>query len=184
MSKWTRHRDKWKNCKLCELCKTRNRVVLLRGKIPCDILFIGEAPGTGENSLGRPFVGPAGKLLDTMISDAGLDSFRLAFTNLVACIPIDDGNKGEPQQEHIEACGDRLREIYQITKPDAVVRVGKLATKWVLKAIDMSRLTSTTQHVSIIHPAAILRADVTQKGLAIQQTVVRLRNLAEEAVPF
>lgn len=180
MSKWKKHKDRWKNCKLCELCKVRSRVVLLRGKTPCDILFIGEAPGVSEDVLGQPFVGPAGKLLDRMISDAGLGPLRLAFTNLVACIPIDDKGKKEPKKDHIEACSSRLREICDITKPNIVVMVGKLSTKWVPKIINKLPL----QKVSIIHPAAILRADVTQKGLAIQQTIVRLRDLAEELLQF
>ena len=183
MSRWKRHKDKWKDCKLCELCETRNRIVLLRGKIPCDILFIGEAPGVGEDALGKPFVGPAGKLLDRMITDSIPSSFRLAFTNLVACIPIKEEGKIEPKKVHIESCGDRLREIYKITRPKMVVMVGKLSAKWVPQVIP--KLAKPHMQVaSIIHPAAILRADVTQKGLAIQQTLVRLRDLVENDIPF
>jgi uracil-DNA glycosylase family 4 len=51
-------------------CAGANRVVLVRGSVPCDVLFIGEAPGQSEDVVGRPFVGPAGKLLDRIIEDA------------------------------------------------------------------------------------------------------------------
>lgn len=182
MSRWTKHRDRWKSCELCELCKGRKRVVLLRGVLPCDILFIGEAPGVGEDTLGKPFVGPAGKLLDRMIEDSIPTTFRLAFTNLIACIPLDEeGNKTkEPDKKYIRACSDRLREIYSIAKPRVVVMVGKLAEKWVPQLIT----ELTMQRVGIIHPAAILRGDISQRGLAIQQTKVRLQGIVEGIIPF
>ncbi|MEK0326406.1 MAG: uracil-DNA glycosylase family protein, partial [Nitrosopumilus sp.] len=123
---WKEHRAKWIDCSLCSLCKRRRKVVLARGKVPCDVLFIGEAPGASEDSLGSPFVGPAGHLLDQMIEDAldmtspdqadlpAIDSGpRIAFTNLIACIPKDeDGNKissgDDIPLESIEACSERL----------------------------------------------------------------------------
>ena len=177
MSKWMRHKARWKNCEECELCETRKKVVILRGKIPCHILFIGEAPGVSEDVIGKPFVGPAGKLLDQLIRDSIPDNYRLAFTNLIACIPLDENGVKvkEPHKEHIEACSTRLQETFDLAKPSAVVMVGKLSEKWVPKLIN--KLTAL--RVGIIHPAAILRADVTQKGLVIQQTVVRLSNLCE-----
>jgi len=118
--KYKQHREKWNDCEKCELCNQRGSVVLARGKIPCDLLFIGEAPGQSEDVLGVPFVGPAGKLLDSIIDQATLtgraeyspgsgkpvpnENFpRIAFTNLVSCIPKgEDGNKiQEPEKQHI-----------------------------------------------------------------------------------
>jgi uracil-DNA glycosylase len=67
---WSAHVDDWKDCTRCPLHTVRSNVVLARGSIPCDILFVGEAPGRSEDALGKPFVGPAGILLDEMIEDA------------------------------------------------------------------------------------------------------------------
>lgn len=73
MTPWQSHVARWKDCRRCCLCDGRKTVVLARGKIPCDVLFIGEAPGDSENVLGQPFIGPAGKLLDEIIREAGPD---------------------------------------------------------------------------------------------------------------
>ena len=61
------HCEKWQDGCGAEICELANKVVLCRGRLPCDVLFIGEAPGESENVIGLPFVGPAGKLLDKMI---------------------------------------------------------------------------------------------------------------------
>lgn len=61
------HVREWENCTRCPLCETRRNIVLSRGKVPCDVLFIGEGPGESEDVLGAPFVGPAGHLLDHII---------------------------------------------------------------------------------------------------------------------
>ena len=178
MSQYKRHKKNWSTCQLCELCKKREKVVLFRGKrIPVDVLFVGEAPGSSEDVLGQPFVGPAGKLLDQMIWDSKLgQTCTVGFTNLVACIPLEQ----QPDPVHIKACGDRLREIYTIAKPRVVVLVGKLAETWFPKIILLHPKTLRgAKVVGIIHPAAILR-DRAQKGIAIQRTIIRLRNLAEE----
>lgn len=198
MSRYTAHKKRWMNCERCNLCEKRNKVVLARGKLPCDILFIGEAPGVSENTIGDPFIGPAGKLLDHIIFQAGLQphgdssSFRMAFTNLVACIPLDDeGNKAhEPSKESIDACKPRLREFYKIADPDMVVFVGSLSEKYAkgwISQIGRIRIRNGKTPLAlckIIHPAAILRMDISKKGLAIQRSVVTLSEHAEELVPF
>lgn len=176
LSPWRRHVVKWKDCKRCSLCEQRNKVVLARGKIPCDILFIGEAPGASEDVLGKPFIGPAGKLLDAIIQSGLREDLTFAMTNLVACIPKgDDGNKiGEPEKENIKACMPRLEEFVSICKPQAVVAVGKLSQKHTRCAFGCSQSI-----IGMIHPAAILRMDVSQKGLGIQRCVVALQDLSE-----
>lgn len=120
LSPFQRHVAKWKGCTRCELCEGRKKVVLARGTVPADIVFIGEAPGPSEDSLGKPFIGPAGRVLDQIIQQA-LGGFLLcpickapqyetpggmvcgnghggvegsaptyALTNLISCIPLDD----------------------------------------------------------------------------------------------
>lgn len=171
--------QKWQNCKECEYCSQKRNIVLARGQIPCDVLLVGEAPGASEDVLGAPFIGPAGKLLDQMLEKSGLDEFRLLFTNLVCCIPKDeDGSKmGEPTEKTIKACSERLREFVMLSKPKVVIAVGNLAKKWLPKLLREQDFEDST---SIIHPAAILRMDGSQQGLAIQRTVVAFRDVAED----
>ena len=67
MTRYSLFVEKWKDCRDCYLCETRNRIVFARGTIPADVLFLGEAPGESENVTGVPFDGPAGNLLDAII---------------------------------------------------------------------------------------------------------------------
>lgn len=168
------HRKKWGSCKECDLCHTRKSVVLARGKIPADIIMIGEAPGASEDVLGSPFTGPAGALLDRIIAKAIPDTYRVAFTNLVACIPLgEDGDKtAEPPKESIQKCRKRLLEFVILCQPRLVVHVGKLAEKHAnIEGIES---------VLIAHPASILRASVVSRDLMIQNCIITLRDVVEE----
>lgn len=190
-SPWQRHKERWSDCRECPLCERRTNVVLTRGSLPCDVLFVGEAPGQSEDVLGKPFVGPAGKLLDEIIAKSMFGpgyvktgrELTYAMTNLVACIPLgEDGAKtAEPPEESIKACAGRLREIVDIADPKLIVCVGLLSTKWVPKLCRPGKdVESWAPIVSIVHPAAILRADVSQRGLMIQRTVVTLADAVSE----
>ncbi len=182
MTPYSQHRDKWKNCELCNLCERRGKVVLARGTVPADVLFVGEAPGVSEDVLGRPFVGPAGKLLDQIIEsawpvDPGLRFLTFAFTNIIACIPKNGGAKiGEPPKYAVEACSDRLIEFITLCSPRLIVAVGKFAIN------NLGNYTSsgTVEVIEIVHPAAILRADVTQKGMQTQRAVATLADALGE----
>ena len=79
--------EKWGKCRECSLWEGRQRVVLCRGKVPADVLFIGEGPGESEDSIGQPFIGPAGHLLDQILEQSGVTEHRYCLTNLVCCIP-------------------------------------------------------------------------------------------------
>lgn len=195
MTPWKQHVETWSHCTACHLCTGRHSVVLARGQIPCDVLFIGEAPGTAEDALGKPFIGPAGKLLDRCIEEAcdGLKVRpRLAFTNLIACIPVgDDGNKtGEPPKTSITACAPRLKEFVRIAKPRAIVVVGTHAKKHIIGQAQFATKSENGQpawlrgkfmkFAEIVHPAFILRADQSRQGLAVQKTIVTLNDLFTE----
>lgn len=172
-SRWQRFKHKWQNCSLCKLHETRRNIVFCRGCLPCDVLFIGEAPGASEDMLGQPFVGPAGKLLDSQIEDAmrnvGLEGLRLCFTNLVCCIPKEGGKKiGEPEAVSIKACERRLNEFIDLCEPSLTVSVGDLSHKY------------RVADCKITHPAAILRAEVVRQALMYQKVVVTLENEFKE----
>ncbi len=187
-TKYQKHKTKWESCTRCKLHKTRDKVVLCRGTLPCDVLFVGEAPGRSENRLGKPFIGPAGKLLDGIIRDTGKFNagHRKAFTNLIACIPLYPGTNfkvKEPEEKCLAKCEPRLKWfIEKIAKPQLIVCVGKLAGSR-LPELDMeSKKGCTFAH--IVHPAAILRADRGRQGLMIQRCVVTLEEAFEELLPF
>lgn len=172
LSPYAIHKKRWKGCERCNLCENRSNVVLARGELPCDILFVGEAPGPSENTLGRPFIGPAGKLLDRIIEAArGSYRARLAWTNLVGCIPLGDDSKkfDEPPKEAIEACAPRLRELVAIAKPKVIVTVGTLADKWTPKILgelyDSERLRGAK-------PTATSRSDVGGKPKPLERGLV------------
>ena len=98
--------------------------------MPCDIAFVGEAPGAAENALGKPFVGPAGQFLDDM-NDVAVSRFdgpapKMLWTNLVACLPAyKSGEISAPKKAEIDKCAPRLNEIINMAKPRAIVMVGK-----------------------------------------------------------
>lgn len=197
--------ERWRECTACPLCEGRQKVVLARGQIPADVLFIGEAPGESEDCIGIPFCGPAGQLLDRIIDraipkkyvDDATDphgamaevlegaplQYRIAFTNLVCCIPRDeDGGKAtEPGDESIQACSIRLIEFVEIANPRLIVCVGKLAKEWLDPGWKHSiKLERRVPMIDIVHPAAIIRANLAQQNLLVQRAVVVLRNAVEK----
>lgn len=174
MTPYQKHCKKWKACVRCNLCNSRNSIVLARGKVPSEILFIGEAPGRSEDVLGAPFVGPAGKQLDEMIEQAIDAQYDYAITNLIACIPLDDegGKTAEPPKVSILACKPRLQEFVSLVKPKLIVLVGKLAAK--------HASLSDYRTIQIMHPAGILRLDISQKALAIKRNIVILSDAIDE----
>lgn len=179
MTPYQKHKKRWSGCKRCNLCRRRKRVVLARGKVPADVLFVGEAPGASEDVLGAPFVGPAGNLLDRIIERSLDGQWDYALTNLVACIPLGKNGKktGEPEEQYIEACEERLIEFVGLCKPRLIIRVGKLADKY-------APVVSECAEASIIHPAAVLRMDVSQRGLAVQRSIAAISDAVDELTPF
>ena len=200
LSLFASHVERWKNgCGSDQCDPKKKKVVLARGSLPCDVLFVGEAPGESENVLGVPFAGPAGRLLDQIIqaSLGGVETtypdsthdtrpLRVAFTNVVCCIPRDPENPlekwTEPEDEQIESCRDRLEEfIGKVAKPRLVVMVGKVAEHWLTQGYKHSiKIPETCKTVAITHPAAILRAPTVQRDFAVQRCVVTLSNAVED----
>lgn len=180
LSSYQRFRQRWGNCKRCPLHKTRNKIVLCRGKVPAEILFIGEAPGLSEDVLGQPFVGPAGHLFQRIIDKAIDAQFDYCLTNLICCIPLEDGKKVlEPTKESITACQPRMKEFINLVHPKLVVRVGKLSSKNI-----GGKLLAGIPTIDLVHPAAILRMEPAQQGLAIQRCIVSLEDAVADLEEF
>lgn len=187
MTPWQAFVAKWKDCRRCALAQGRSTVVLARGKLPCHALFVGEAPGRSEDDLGEAFVGAAGHLLDAWIDRAGWNGgaahppVRCAFTNLCCCIPLDeDGEKvAEPPEDAVKACAPRLREFVALARPQLVICVGLLASKYVRRKLAGVNVGDVPL-VDIVHPAAVLRANVAQQSLMERRAVVTLANAGEK----
>jgi DNA polymerase len=174
----------WTGCRKCPLCETRKHVVLSRGTLPCRLLFIGEAPGPSENLIGKPFVGPAGKLLDIIVKRSCGD-LPCAFTNLVACFPSgEDGRKiAEPDIVDIIACQNRLKEYVGLAKPSVIVTVGALAGKWISQDPGHKHQVKVDCPViNIKHPSAILHAPRAMQIIDIQRCIVQIQKGIEEHV--
>lgn len=118
------------NCQLCELGQTRTNLVFGVGHPHARVMFIGEGPGKNEDLQGEPFVGAAGKKLDSLLSIAGLTRDQIYIANVVKCRP--PGNRN-PRPEEIEACSPFLREQVRSIWPDVIVCLGNFASQWLLK---------------------------------------------------
>lgn len=173
--------EEWKDCRRCPLWERRTQVVFGRGHLPCDILFVGEAPGKSEDSLGEAFIGPAGRLLDSIVDDI-LSYFegrpiRVGFTNVIACIPRDETmtKADDPPDESAEACQPRLDRHVKMAAPKLIVAVGRFSQDW----LDQSwkgALKVDCSVVGIVHPAAILRAPYAQQAVMRRSCVVAVRD--------
>lgn len=176
MSAWTDHVASWKDCTECPLCQQRDRIVLARGQVPADVVFVGEAPGASEDAMGIPFCGPAGQLLDQIVERALSPEVRRAFTNLVACFPREAKMAGdnEPERGEIMSCRPRLAEFVLLCKPKLVVTVGRLATEY-MHSGTLYPHGQDIQFCSIDHPAYILRMPLVQRQMATQKAIVVVR---------
>lgn len=152
----SRHKARWLDCRKCPLHKTRTQVVLFRGDVPCQVLFIGEAPGRMEDEIGLPFVGPSGNVLDEMLEHATrFLKFSYAITNLIACRPISDGNDRRPSKKELAACRPRLEEFIQLCQPNLLVLLGATAAEFV--TAEHFPQIADVPVCRLVHPAYILR---------------------------
>jgi len=127
----------WEDCRRCELCRTRNNIVFGEGNPEADILVIGEAPGEYEDVKGRPFIGPAGEVLDGFIDAMSLNrQTDLYVTNSVCCRPTvagEDERTGQvridnrqPSKDERLSCKPRLLETIYIIDPMLIVTLGRV----------------------------------------------------------
>ncbi len=115
-------------CQECGLSKGRTRVVPGEGPEHAEIMFIGEGPGFQEDRQGRPFVGPAGQLLEDLLSKIGLTRDQVYICNVIKCRPP---NNRDPMSTEIEACKHWLDEQIRLVNPKAVVTLGRFSmSRW------------------------------------------------------
>ena len=167
MLDWTGLKEACGNCTRCGLCETRHNVVFGVGNEKAGIMFVGEGPGEQEDLQGIPFVGPAGKLLDDMLSIIDLSRERNCYiANIVKCRPPRNRDPLETEQD---ACIGYLRNQFALIRPKIVVCLGRIAAK---RLIDPD-YRITRQHgqwvekngvwmTALYHPSALLR-DVAKR---------------------
>src|SRR3954470_5194055 len=119
--------DQARGCTKCpEFVATRTQVVFGAGNADADLMFVGEAPGSNEDRMGRPFVGQAGKLLDQLLQEVGLQRDDVFIANVLKCRP--PGNR-DPHPVEIENCQDYLMRQLDLIEPKVVCTLGNFATK-------------------------------------------------------
>ena len=147
-------------CTRCALAKTRRNAVFGEGNPHARIMFVGEGPGEREDATGRPFVGPAGQLLDKMLHAIDLAREDVYIANIVKCRP--PGN-ADPLPEYATTCLPFLREQVRAVQPRIIVCLGRIAMQYILKEQGIMR-----QHGKVFrrgnfiiiptyHPSALLR---------------------------
>lgn len=182
----------WGHCRLCPLHKTRSNVVLARGELPCDYLFIGEAPGPQEDANGWPFVGRSGELLDAMITDLikKVGKISYAITNAVACFPhtvvgiqTESGVESgyvirPPDKAELKACQPRLADFMNIARPKTIILLGKSAVKAYKSIPSPIGVDSMESVLELQHPSFILRNGGIN-SVAYVRNLLRLKEFIE-----
>jgi DNA polymerase len=180
-----------KNCQACDLWKRGTQTVFGEGAPNAKIMFVGEQPGDQEDLEGRPFVGPAGKLLDRALEDAGIDRKKVYVTNAVKHFSWEPRGKRrihkKPNAVEIAACRLWLDAEIAALRPKIIVLLGATAAQSLL-----GRDFRVTQHrgeflkselaphvMATVHPSSILRApDEQARHDAMKQFITDLKKIA------
>lgn len=149
------------DCRRCSLAATRQHIVWGEGNPKAALMLVGEAPGAKEDESGRPFVGPAGKLLDKVLAGAGIKREDVYITSVVKCRPP---NNRMPHKGEINACSPYLEEQIRLIRPRVIVCLGSLAARTLLgPEVKISAVRGQwfeRENMKILptfHPAAVFR---------------------------
>jgi len=161
MLNWDELEQNCRDCARCELCRTRTNMVFGVGNRNADVMFVGEGPGEQEDLQGEPFVGPAGKLLDEMLSIIDLDRSGCYIANIVKCRPPRNRDPLETEQD---VCIDHLYNQIALIRPKILVCLGRIAAMRLIRP-DYRITREHGQWVekdgiwmtAIYHPSALLR---------------------------
>jgi uracil-DNA glycosylase len=156
-------------CTLCPLSRGRILTVPGEGNPISDVLLVGEGPGQREDATGRPFVGPAGQLLEELLRSIGWQRSDVFITNVVKCRP--PGNR-DPEPAEIDACAPYLDRQERALEPVLVVTLGRHSLQRYLPGARISEVHGRLRRsggrfvLPMYHPAAALRSTGLRETLA------------------
>jgi len=183
-------------CQACDLWKMATQTVFGEGPTRASIMFIGEQPGDLEDRSGHPFVGPAGKLFDRALAEAGIPRSNVYVTNVVKHFKWSPAERGKrrihkkPRYSEIGACRPWLDAELAVIKPKVLVCLGASAAQALLGkdfrvSRDRGKLVNSdlAPHVlATVHPSSILRAqDDESRRSQMQGFIEDLRRVARVA---
>jgi DNA polymerase len=155
------------NCTRCPLHETRTQGVFARGDAHAALMFVGEAPGQQEDLTGEPFVGPAGKLLDSMVFAMGMERDEIYVTNILKSRPP---NNRDPRPDEVQACMPYLERQIDLIQPRVICTLGRPAANALLmRNASMGSLRGrwhTYRGIPLMptyHPAYLLRSPGQKK---------------------
>ena len=179
------------DCKACHLWKLGTQTVFGEGRRRAKVLFVGEQPGNEEDLQGKPFVGPAGKLFNSALQEAGIDRSQTYVTNVVKHFKWEPRGKRrihkKPNAEEIAACRPWLQAEIALIKPQVIVALGATAAQTLLGP--KFRVTKQRGEflesdlapyvMATVHPSSILRApDDETRRLELRRFIDDLKKLA------
>lgn len=182
-----------KGCRGCDLWRSGTQTVFGEGAKQAEVMLVGEQPGDREDIEGRPFVGPAGKLLDRALEEAGIDRSKVYVTNVVKHFKYEERGKRrihkKPNLGEIRACRPWLDAELEQVRPKAVIALGSTAAQALLgkdfkvtkqrgELIDSELAPLVT---ATVHPSSVLRAPSDEdRAKAMREFVEDLTNVAHE----
>jgi uracil-DNA glycosylase family protein len=183
------------DCRACDLWRTGTQTVFGEGGREAEVVFVGETPGDQEDRQGRPFVGPAGRLLDEALQEAGIDRSHIYVTNVVKHFKWEPLGRGDrrlhkkPSDAEIKACKPWLEAEIEALQPRVLVCLGSTAAQAMLgKSFRVTRdrgkpLPSQNGGPTVIatvHPSSVLRAPDEARREAKRAFFADLRVVARE----
>jgi DNA polymerase len=185
-------REAAQDCRACDLYKRGTQTVFGDGPKKAEVMMVGEQPGDSEDLAGHPFVGPAGRVLDKALEDAGIDRARVYVTNVVKHFKWEPRGKrrihAKPNSAEIAACRPWLETEIALVKPRVLVCLGATAAQALLgrsfkvtqrrgRFVDSplaARVTAT------VHPSSILRTPDDSRDMEMRRFVDDLKRVAAE----
>jgi uracil-DNA glycosylase len=160
-------------CRGCELYQDTTQAVLGEGSVDARVVLVGEQPGDQEDRKGRPFVGPAGRLLDRALDDVGIKRDETFVTNAVKHFRFRREGRGKrrihqsPDVSHIRACRPWFDAEMALTDPEVVVALGATAGRMLFgpsyrvtkQRGERLKLDDGTPAVGTVHPSSVLRTE-------------------------
>lgn len=185
-----------KTCEACDLWKNATQTVFGEGSPNAQVMFVGEEPGDQEDRQGHPFVGPAGRVLDQAMQQAGIDRTQAYVTNVVKHFRWTPAERGKrrihkkPSHSEIEACRPWLEAELKVVKPRVLVCLGASAAQALLGkdfrvTRDRGKLIPSSlapQVIATVHPSSILRAQDDESRHSQMEAFVQDLKVVAQAI--